>query len=195
MKSKKPKKQQFSELFTIQILSIGPIEREPIGAYICRLMMAYEQSAIGRNNSRNGKALELTMHAALIEYGVDPGRISSHCHVDKTKRVEVDILIRGAPPHTRTVAIMCKNSLRERWKQEDRDAMALRYFSDFLLFDKMDPIVWFITNKEKPKYTLENQLTYLSRLKSSFISHNCELVTIYDAVAMDRLLVQCLKSS
>jgi hypothetical protein len=76
----------------------------------------------GSNNSRNGTILEELIVIALLRAGISP--IYTQATMAFVPNVIFDILIynRKTP-----VCISSKVSLRERWKQADIEAMALKY--------------------------------------------------------------------
>lgn len=76
----------------------------------------------GSNNSRNGAILEELLTIALLRAGISP--IYTQATMAFVPNVIFDILIynRKTP-----ICISSKVSLRERWKQADVEAMALKY--------------------------------------------------------------------
>ncbi|AQU77042.1 hypothetical protein [Priestia megaterium] len=76
----------------------------------------------GSNNSRNGTILEEILVIALLREGISP--IYTQATMAFVPNVIFDILLynRKTP-----ICISSKVSLRERWKQADVEAMALKY--------------------------------------------------------------------
>lgn len=76
----------------------------------------------GSNNSRNGTVLEELITISLLRAGISP--IYTQATMAFVPNVIFDILIynRKTP-----ICISSKVSLRERWKQADVEAMALKY--------------------------------------------------------------------
>jgi hypothetical protein len=76
----------------------------------------------GSNNSRNGTILEEILVIALLREGISP--IYTQASMAFVPNVIFDILIynRKTP-----ICISSKVSLRERWKQADIEAMAMKY--------------------------------------------------------------------
>lgn len=76
----------------------------------------------GSNNSRNGTILEEILVIALLRAGVSP--VYTQAQMAFVPNVIFDILIYNQKT---PVCISSKVSLRERWKQADIEAMAMKY--------------------------------------------------------------------
>jgi hypothetical protein len=81
-----------------------------------------QDRTLKRSNTSNGYWFCICVYDALLAAGVSPERITFNTRANKKRNDDIDLLIEPSVP---TKAVMClylKASLRERWKQVDRDA-------------------------------------------------------------------------
>lgn len=93
------------------------------GSHISSHMEALEKHPmISNKNNVRGSMFEYCVYDALALW-VDETRISRGVHLSKKHSVEVDYVV--LPDNGGSIFyLFAKTSLRERWKQVDRDAMA-----------------------------------------------------------------------
>jgi hypothetical protein len=91
---------------------------------------AIYNSALKRGNGDNGDIFEVCFIDAMLKFNhqgatIAADKISTHVDVVPPKHAEADIWIRATGQHVNSapMMLMLKTSLRERYKQEDRDAM------------------------------------------------------------------------
>lgn len=134
------------------------------------------------------------------EMGVEIKRQKLHVKHEKTN-VEVDVFVVGAK---RPIIILLKASLRERWKQEDRDAMTIKFnakgCADALYeqvglgrFDSAyPPIIWAITWREHETVSPEAAILATKKIgeKCAGIDTN-RFVSVFDKERMDFLVNEC----
>lgn len=157
---------------------------------------------ISTNGSSTGMVFELIIYDVLIHFGVHPTDMYLSVK-HPTTNTEIDILVRrrsGKAP----IGIMAKTSLRERWKQEDRDAMAIRNdesgAATYILnqcgmkYDRAaPPIIWCLTHREKANTTPNDAVAHANRIGGlchAITGHR--FISIYDYAGMDALLKECL---
>lgn len=84
---------------------------------------AYLQDrTIKRNHTRNGDWFCFCIYDALIACGVAPERVIFDTRASKERNDDIDLLIATGLPTQARMCLYLKTSLRERWKQVDRDA-------------------------------------------------------------------------
>ena len=89
---------------------------------------------------------------------IDISRVRSHLDVVPPYNAEVDILINPTKPTDRAFFLYLKTSLRERWKQFDRDAI-LASFNPCKSFTPTTDIKYIgIFYREYARFTLEQNL-------------------------------------
>ncbi len=106
-------------------------------------------------NTKVGRWFTMVVVDALVAAGVAPSSIKMNydpTKEDKELDCDLDILVFAAQESLQNVVLYCKTSLRERWKQADRDAM----LADHYLKGKSKTYHALITWKEKPESTLED---------------------------------------
>jgi hypothetical protein len=74
------------------------------------------------SNTRNGYCFCVCVYDALVAAGVDPQRITFNSRASKERNDDIDLRIAPSNPTKAMTCIYLKTSLRERWKQVDRDA-------------------------------------------------------------------------
>lgn len=79
-------------------------------------------------NSAMGSVFHACGYDALVASGIQIERIL--CHIDATngKHADCDFVIMPTTANSKAVVVMVKSSLKERWKQFDRDAMLAHTF-------------------------------------------------------------------
>jgi hypothetical protein len=88
-------------------------------------------SSMRRGNSHNGDIFEVCFLDAMSKFSfqgarIDISKIEAHTDVQPPKNAEADFWVNPQAPKTigaSPIMLMLKTSLRERYKQEDRDAM------------------------------------------------------------------------
>lgn len=105
-----------------QLFENNPIDSSFTSGELINFYYKKYLELFGSNNSRNGTILEELIVIALLRAGISP--IYTQATMAFVPNVIFDILIynRKTP-----VCISSKVSLRERWKQADIEAMALKY--------------------------------------------------------------------
>lgn len=84
---------------------------------------AYLQDrTIKRNHTRNGDWFCFCIYDALVACGVTPERIIFNTRASKERNDDIDLLIEPCLSTQSRMCLYLKTSLRERWKQVDRDA-------------------------------------------------------------------------
>lgn len=83
----------------------------------------YENSGVERNNALNGSIFELTIATLLVKEGVLPLHLQAQ--VAFVPNVNFDAILYTA--ETGPIGLSLKTSLRERYKQADLEAIALKY--------------------------------------------------------------------
>lgn len=73
----------------------------------------------------SGLLFEQCVYDAMCQSGVDPAWITTGVDLADGNNAEADFLI--SPPGTHSRVVFAKVSLRERWKQIDRDAIVIGY--------------------------------------------------------------------
>ena len=152
------------------------------------------------NGSTSGQFFETIFTEALAAVGVEIPRQKIHLKHDATN-VEVDVFVVGAK---RPVIILLKTSLRERWKQEDRDAMAIKYnikgCADSLYeqagIGKFDsaypPIVWAVSWREKETVTPEAAIAAAKKIGAKCTGIDTDrFVSVFDKERTDFLVFEC----
>lgn len=83
----------------------------------------YEEADVDKTNSLNGTIFELIVETLLVKEGVVPLHIQAQ--IAFVPNIEFDIVLYNA--ENGPVALSLKTSLRERYKQADLEAVALKY--------------------------------------------------------------------
>lgn len=152
------------------------------------------------NGSTSGQFFEAVFIEAMSVMGVPTNRQKLHVKHEKTN-VEVDVFVVGAK---RPIIILLKSSLRERWKQEDRDAMSIKSnakgCADALYkqcgIGKFDsaypPIIWAVTWREKETVSPDEAVAFAKKIgeKCTGIDTN-RFISVFDKERMDFLLAEC----
>ena len=157
---------------------------DPSG-YVSGMMRNFKKLPhLPKGGATTGTGFELVLLSALLGAGVSESRISIHEHVSKKWRIEVDIHICGHPP----VSIMSKTSLRERFKQADRDALGISYNDNRGHWGDVYLLFW----SEHPMTdTKAKSLEQARKVQDQFISQ-AKVLTIEDAVSMKELFGRIL---
>lgn len=178
------------------------IRNERIGEFVARRYEALKQSKYLRIEGKNGgDAFELLLADALYKYGVESDRIHRNIKAD-AKNADADILITPRPHKRKAIVIMAKTSLRERWKQEDRDGFIFIHnvsncWSDVCnqisISEKTKPEIWAVTVKERADTSPTDAVDHAKRIGEKAGSIDTEnFISVYDLPAMERLLEACL---
>jgi hypothetical protein len=107
------------QLYTKHVQSSSLAVAERIAAHFCALL---RQKGLQQNNSRNGRHFCLCVYDALVAAGIPPQRIELNVRADPRRNDDIDLRVTLSATHQRYVLFYLKTSLRERWKQVDRDA-------------------------------------------------------------------------
>lgn len=83
----------------------------------------YEESGVERNNSLNGSIFELIIATLLVKEGILPLHLQAQ--VAFVPNVNFDAILYAS--ETGPIGLSLKTSLRERYKQADLEAIALKY--------------------------------------------------------------------
>jgi hypothetical protein len=148
-----------------------------------------------------GDAFELVIADSLIKHGVRASRIVRNVKADAAD-ADADILILPERGKHKAIIIMAKTSLRERWKQEDRDGLCFMQnihncWGDVCnqhgLLVRYSPDVWAVMFREDADWTVERNLrmAYDKGGKSASIASD-QFICAYDEDGMDRMLRACL---
>lgn len=142
-----------------------------------------------KNGQSRGQAFELIVADAIYKHVHDLPRWRGHVKCAKYN-AEIDIVLDyGAIVH----GIFLKTSFRERWKQEDRDAMLFdkQWDSDLTILREAlgHPVKafvpWAICFKEKPEHTSEQAVAHFQRISNVFAGFQPESVmSVYDTFRM-----------
>ena len=159
-----------------------------------------EAKHFSKNGSTSGLSFETIVTESLSFYGVHASRQKLHLKHDKTN-VETDVFIVGAK---RPIIILLKTSLRERWKQEDRDAMTIKSnakgCADELYrqagLGKFDsaypPIIWALTWREKEDVTPDQAIAHAKRIGTLCAGIDTDrCISVFDEEGITRLLAEC----
>ncbi len=158
----------------------------------------------GYNPSNNGNAFEIVLRDAFLYFGLNPDAITEH--IDPTgsggtagrRNADADTVVGEKWSAVGRVAVLKKSSLRERWKQADRDAD---------IFIKCGyTAVWLVTFSEQPvgrppagrhhrviATTPIAAIAFVNYRQKQCVSR-LRLVTAYDLDGMSELL-RCLKDA
>jgi hypothetical protein len=134
------------------------------------------------NNTNYGTLFEICWWNALITYGVPPQLIDTHIDLSKGKHAEIDLLVHTAM--SEDIALLLKTSLRERWKQPDRDAHVIRMFDQ----GRIKP--WLVFYREHASDTAVRMISYAQRVERRCIS-GTPVRTVLDTTAMRALFLRC----
>jgi len=148
-----------------------------------------------------GHTFELLIADSMMKFGVDQTRFFFHAKSD-TKNTDIDLLILPKQGNYKSTALMMKTSLRERWKQEDRDALMIHYNSNncwsdialqFGLRKDISPDIWALTFKEKKEITPQEAIDHAFRIGSLTGGIQTDrFISVYDEEGMNRLLKETL---
>jgi hypothetical protein len=144
------------------------------------------QSALFRgntNNRNNGELFEVCFWNALVTYGIDPVRIEHGVDPTHGKHADIDLLVH-AP--LGDVALLLKTSLRERWKQLDRDANAIRFTAAGGRIE-----VWAVFHREHRDDTAEKMIRHAEHVERQFFTGGVRVRTVLDTNAMRTLFTRC----
>lgn len=159
-----------------------------------------KQKHFSKKGSTTGQAFEMIFTESLAVMGVALVRQKVHIKHEQTN-VEVDVFVVGAK---RPIIILLKASLRERWKQEDRDAMTIKSnakgCADALYeqvgLGKFDsaypPIVWAITYREHDYWSAERSVAHAKAIGKKCTGVDTDrFVSVFDKERMDFLVEEC----
>jgi hypothetical protein len=107
------------QLYTKHISVAGLSAADRIAAHYCALL---RQRGLQRNNSSNGRHFCLCVYDALVAAGIAALRLELNVRADPRRNDDIDIRVTVSALTQRYVLFYLKTSLRERWKQIDRDA-------------------------------------------------------------------------
>jgi len=155
-----------------------------------------------------GMSFELIICDALVQWGVDPSFFIGQVKYKKYN-AEIDCLLSRRPHQGKAVGLMMKTSLRERWKQADRDGIIwtangttpwdlvqkqhglAHNDADTMTQSQLD--LWLLTAREKESEAPEVAVDRMQRDNSKYHSIKMgQAISIYDTEAMERLLWACL---
>lgn len=146
-----------------------------------------------KNGQARGQAFELICADAIFKAVGDRYQWRGHLKCAKFN-AEIDIVLHD--PQTETVhGIFLKTSFRERWKQEDRDAMLfdkqwdkeLSILREALGHSVTSFTPWALCFKEKPEQTPAQAAAHFQRISNVFAGFQREnVMSIYDAIRMER---------
>jgi hypothetical protein len=142
-----------------------------------------------KNNSKKGAYFEAVVYDALVFEGVDPDRIGLSVDVSNLRDADADFLI--APPGKTfawasgnnwidCTAILCKTSLRERWKQVDRDAGIIHGITRGDVFG--------LVHKEQTDSSLEKMQRLLQRHEKKLSARDTSFITTLDDDAVSAMI-------
>ena len=148
-----------------------------------------------------GDSFELILADSLVKHGVSKDRIVRNVKADAAD-ADADILILPKSGNNKALIIMAKTSIRERWKQEDRDGLCFTQnihncwgdvCNQYGLMVRYPPSVWAVMFRERPHYSIEHNLAiaYDKGGKSASIQPD-QFICAYDEEGMSRLLDSCL---
>jgi hypothetical protein len=162
-----------------------------------RYEMFLKSKHIKMQGTTTGHTFELIIADSMMKYGVDQNRFFFHAKSD-TKNTDIDLLILPKIGYYKSFALMMKTSLRERWKQEDRDALMIHYNSNncwsdialqFGLRKDISPDIWALTFKEKKEVTPQEAIDHAARIGSLAGGIQTDkFISVYDEEGMNRLL-------
>jgi len=166
------------------------------GRIVAHYAGALDASRGKLDNSTRGSLFEATVYDGLVYYGVAEERIGSKLDASwlgqRTLNAELDIVVspRGvafdkSDPSTWAFGLLLKTSLRERWKQIDRDTHVASTFARFRYF-------WGLTYLEQNVHTAEKQIELLAKKNAQLHTRGVELVTVTDFPMMDKILGELL---
>lgn len=135
------------------------------------------------NNTYYGNLYEICWWDALVSYGVPAGTIEPHVDAASGKHAEIDLLVH-APMDD--VAILLKTSLRERWKQLDRDASLISIFAVTRRTD-----IWVVFYREQAADSAEKMVGHARRVERMFGTRDVKVRTVMDGNAMRSLFLRC----
>ena len=142
-----------------------------------------------QNGQFRGQAFEIIVADAVKKAVGDAPQIRGHAKYEN-QNAEIDIVLDyGEHVH----GIFLKTSFRERWKQEDRDALLFAGHGDCLKLESVlgHPVrkftPWALVFKEQEKYTPEKAVQHIQRMSMVFAGIPSEnVMSIYDQQRMER---------
>jgi hypothetical protein len=194
----------FNSFRTVHALVSPYLEKYPTPSSFPEMVCEhFQQFKLIRNLSKNGqlqgKVFELVIADALIQSGIPVENLRAHVS-DATTSTEIDIAV--ITPSSRIIAILAKTSLRERWKQEDRDALMLklggvegwnRMTSAYALpaVDREHLSIWALTWKEQKDSTAAKAIES-ARKKGALCGaiNTSQFISVFDRDRMNALLEQ-----
>jgi hypothetical protein len=155
------------------------------------------------NGSTTGIFFEMVLVDALVQFGV-PEQLIYGQQKHREVNVELDVLVGRRQTGSRAVGLMLKTSLRERWKQMDRDAMIFTFhpeafpqmnatMNNGIAADSTQLSIWGVTIREDAKKPPQKAVQHARRMARKCIGiRNTHLISIYDSEGMERLLREVL---
>lgn len=111
-----------SKIFDDYCWRFYELECEP-SEYIRLCKEAYDNSSVTKNNALNGKVFELMISSLCVKENIKP--IFLQAAVAFVPNVEYDAILYSSEKFP--ISLSMKTSLRERYKQADLEAVALKY--------------------------------------------------------------------
>lgn len=130
------------------------------------------------NNSYIGTVYEIVFLSALLDEGIPTDKITYHFKTDM--RAEIDIIVCDT-------GFFLKTSLRERWKQIDRDSIVLQATESKL----MDARFVAVSYKEHRDKSIDYNIKAAHR-PNEYKYGNVEFVSIYDQGTIESIVLDCL---
>jgi len=168
------------------------------GATVSEIVCANYEAVIGnarqsKNGQARGQAFEIICADAI--YKTVGGRCEWRGHLKCAQyNAEIDIVLYD-PRREAVHGIFLKTSFRERWKQEDRDAMLFdkQWDKELTLLrealgkpvDSFTP--WALCFKEKPDQKPAEAAAHFQRISNVFAGIKRDnVMSVYDAIRMER---------
>lgn len=141
-------------------------------------MEALKNSRLRGNNAARGLWFECCVYDALIKFGISKTDIITHIDNSHGKDAEADIMVNVRA--NGSVVIFCKTSLRERWKQEERDAIVMRNVMN------PPPRCIGVMLKERARDTAKQTINNLTKQRAKYVALE-DIITVYDESAINKL--------
>jgi len=160
----------------------------PIGETVWRNYQCISEShRFAGNGQFRGQAFEIIVTDAIAKALGANEKIRGHVSY-ASQNAEIDIVIdHGSHVH----GIFLKTSFRERWKQEDRDALLFQGHGDCLKLESAlgHPVQrftpWALVFKEHADYSPEKAVQHIRRMAQVFAGIPAEnVMSVYDAERM-----------
>ena len=160
----------------------------PIGETIWRNYQCISEShRFQQNGQFRGQAFEIIVTDAIAKALGANEKIRGHVFY-ASQNAEIDIVIdHGDHVH----GIFLKTSFRERWKQEDRDALLFKGHGDCLKLESalghsvQEFTPWSLVFKEQAKYPPEKAVQHIRRMAQMFAGiPSKNVMSVYDTERM-----------